>query len=116
MAMPTGSGDLRERVAFDKRGSGSDGGGGVVTTWQEQFQRNAAYVHRTGGEAVMADRLQGKHTLVIRVRADSQTRTVSTDWRARDARAGTVYNILDVTPTVDRKWVDVLAQSGGPAG
>jgi SPP1 family predicted phage head-tail adaptor len=116
MAMPTGAGDLRERVAFDKRGTGSDGGGGVVTIWQEQFQRRAAYVHRNGGEAVMADRLQGKHTLVVRVRADSQTRTISTDWRARDARVGTLYNIIDVTPTVDRKWVDVLAQTGGPSG
>lgn len=116
MAMPTGAGDLGERVAFDKRGSGSDGGGGVVTGWQEQFQRRAAYVHRNGGEAVMADRLQGKQTLVIRVRADSQTRTVSTDWRARDARLGTAYNIIDVTPTVDRKWVDVLAQTGSAAG
>jgi SPP1 family predicted phage head-tail adaptor len=112
MAMSNGAGDLRERVAFDQRGAASDDGGGTTTTFVEQFQRRAAYVHRNGGEAVMADRLQGKHTLVIRVRADSQTRTVSTDWRARDARVGTVYNLLDVTPTVDRKWVDILAQSG----
>jgi SPP1 family predicted phage head-tail adaptor len=112
MVMPTGAGDLRERVAFDKRGTGSDGGGGVVTTWAEQFQRRAAYVHRHGGESVMADRLQGTHTLVIRVRADSSTRTISTDWRVRDARTGAVYNIRDVTATVDRMWVDVLAQSG----
>jgi SPP1 family predicted phage head-tail adaptor len=116
MAMPTGAGDLRERVAFDKRGTGSDGGGGVVTTWQEQFQRRAAYVHRNGGEAVMADRLQGKRSTLIRVRADSQTRTIDTAWRVRDARLGTIFNIIDVTPTVDRKWVDVLAQTGGPAG
>jgi SPP1 family predicted phage head-tail adaptor len=112
MAMPTGAGSLRERVAFDKKGTGSDGGGGVVTAWQEQFQRRAAYVHRNGGEAVMADRLQGRHTLVIRIRADSQTRTISTDWRVRDVRTGTVYSIHDVTPTVDRMWVDILAQSG----
>jgi SPP1 family predicted phage head-tail adaptor len=116
MAMPTGAGSLRERVAFDKKGTASDGGGGTTTAWAEQFQRRAAYVHRNGGEAVMADRLQGRHTLVIRVRADSQTRSVSTNWRARDARVGTVYNIVDVTPTVDRMWVDVLAQTGGPAG
>lgn len=112
MAMPTGAGSLRERVAFDKKGAGSDGGGGTTTTFVEQFQRRAAYVHRNGGEAVMADRLQGMHTLVIRVRADSQTRTIGTDWRARDARGGTVYAIRDVTPTVDRMWVDILAQSG----
>lgn len=115
MAMPTGAGSLQERVAFDQRGSGSDGGGGVVTAWQERFTRWAAYVHRNGGEAVMADRLQGRHTLVIRVRADSQTRAISSDWRVRDARTGTVYSIHDVTPTVDRAWVDILAQSGAAA-
>lgn len=112
MAMPTGAGSLRERVAFDKKGTGSDGGGGVMSAWLEQFQRRAAYVHRNGGEAVMADRLQGRHTLVIRIRADSDARTISTDWRVRDVRTGTVYAIHDVTPTVDRMWVDVLAQSG----
>jgi SPP1 family predicted phage head-tail adaptor len=112
MAMPNGSGSLRERVAFDKKGAASDGAGGTTTAWAEQFQRRAAYVHRNGGEAVMADRLQGRHTLLVRVRADSQTRTISADWRVRDARTGTVYAIHDVTPTVDRMWVDVLAQSG----
>lgn len=116
MAMPTGAGSLRERVAFDQRGSGSDGGGGVMTGWQERFQRRAAYVHRNSGEAVMADRLQGKRTLIIRVRADSLTRTVTNAWRARDARTGQAYNILEATPTVDRAWVDVLAQTAGPNG
>lgn len=116
MAMPTGAGSLRERVVFDQRGSGSDGGGGVTTAWQERFRRYAAYVHRNAGEAVMSDRLQGKRTLVIRVRADSLSRTITSAWRARDARTGQTYNILDVTPTVDRAWVDILAQTGGPNG
>ncbi|WP_165358253.1 phage head closure protein [Mesorhizobium sp. Pch-S] len=116
MAMPASSNSLRERVAFDKRGTGSDGGGGVTTPWQETFSRRAAYVHRNTGEAVMADRLQSKRTLLIRVRADSQTRTITGGWRARDARTGQAYNILDATPTPDRRWVDILAQTGGPNG
>lgn len=116
MVIPIGAGSLRERVAFDRRGSGSDGGGGVTTAWQERFQRRAAYVHRNSGEAVMAGRLQGKTTLIIRVRADSLTRTVTNTWRARDARTGQGYNILEATPTVDRAWVDFLAQTGGPNG
>ncbi|WP_144223611.1 phage head closure protein [Mesorhizobium amorphae] len=116
MAMPTSSNSLRERVAFDQRGRASDGGGGTTTTWQEKFSRRAAYVHRNTGEVVMADRLQKKRTLLIRVRADSQTRAITNDWRARDTKTGQTYNILDATPTPDRRWVDVLAQTGGPNG
>ncbi|WP_181171964.1 MULTISPECIES: phage head closure protein [unclassified Mesorhizobium] len=116
MSMPADAGSLRQRVVFDKRGSGSDGGGGVVTGWQEQFSCAAAYVHRNVGEAVMNDRLQGKHTQVIRVRATSLTRPVTTGWRVRDARKGTIFNILDATESQDRAWIDLLAQSGGASG
>ncbi|TPM92725.1 phage head closure protein [Mesorhizobium sp. B2-1-3A] len=116
MAMPDSAGALKEKVAFDLRGTGSDGGGGVTNAWQEQFSCRAGFVHRTSGESVMADRLQGKHTLVVRVRSSSHSRVVTTAWRVRDVRKGTHFNIIDVTETVDRKWVDILAQSGGPNG
>ncbi len=116
MAMPTGAGSLCERFAFDRRGTASDGGGGTTTIWQEQFSRRAALVQRNSGEAVMADRLQGKRSIVIRVRSDSQTRSVAHAWRARDLRTGQAFNILDVTETSSRRWIDIFAQAGGPNG
>lgn len=108
----TGAGELRNRVMFERQGSASDGAGGTTTAWADQFERWAAFVHLKGGEAVMAGRLAGKHSQVIRVRADSLTRTVTADWRLRDKRAGTVFNVRDVTHTEDRAFIDLLCESG----
>jgi SPP1 family predicted phage head-tail adaptor len=112
MPKNSGAGQLYQRVAFDKETDGSDGYGGTVTGWTEQFQCRAGYTHLRGGESVMAARLEGTHSIVIRVRASSQTRTVTTDWRVRDTRAGTIYNIRDITPSDDRAFLDILVQSG----
>lgn len=107
-----GAGDLYYRVAFDKRAEVEDGYGNTVSNWVEQFQCRAAYRHLRGGESVMAGRLQGRHTQVIVVRASSQTRQITTDWRVRDARDGTVFNIRDVTVQTDRMFISFLCESG----
>jgi SPP1 family predicted phage head-tail adaptor len=108
----TGAGDLDQRVAFDKRSATSDGAGGTTTAFAEQFKRWAGYKHLRGGETVMAGRLAGKHSLVATVRKDSQTELITTDWRMRDARTGTVYNVRDITPTDDRAFLELLCESG----
>jgi len=109
----SGAGDLnRRKVAFDKQSAASDGHGGQSTAFAEQFVVAAKYTHLRGGETVMADRLAGRHPMIIRVRATSQTRLVATGWRARDARDQTIYNIRDVTPTEDRRWIELLVESG----
>lgn len=108
----TGAGDLRNRAIFEVQGATSDGAGGMTTAWAEQFTRWAQYIHLKSGEAVMAGRLAGKHSQVIRVRADSQTRTVTADWRVRDKRTGTVFNVRDVTQPDDRAFIDLLCESG----
>ncbi|UXS00831.1 head-tail adaptor protein [Agrobacterium tumefaciens] len=116
MAKPRSAGDLFHRVAFDKREEIDRGDGVSVGQWIEQFQVRAGFAHLRGGESVMADRLQGQHTQVIFVRSSSETRQVSTDWRARDVRSGVEFNIRDVTPTSDRLWLDFLCQSGVASG
>lgn len=108
----TGAGDLRERIAFDKRSTSSDGAGGITTGFSEQFVLWASYKHLRGGETVMAGRLEGRHTAVIRVRASVNSRLINADWRARDARTSATYAIRDVTETPDRKWIDLLVESG----
>lgn len=112
MADPLGAGDLYYGVAFDKRAEVDDGYGNTVSDWQEQFQCRAAYRHLRGGESVMAGRLQGKHTQVIIVRASSQTRQITTDWRVRDTRSGEAFNIRDVTHETNRQWISLLCEKG----
>lgn len=112
MAKKPGGGDLFENVGFDMRGSASDGAGGTISAFVEQFTRRASYIHLRGGEDVLAARLEGRHVQVVRVRADSSTRTVTTDWRISDKRSGVAYNIRDITPSGDRMWLDMLVEKG----
>ncbi|MBD9372110.1 phage head closure protein [Rhizobium sp. ARZ01] len=104
--------DLFQRVAFDLRPPIDDGMGNTQGDWQEQFQCRAAYRHLRGGESIMAGRLQGKHTQIITVRASSQTREITTDWRVRDTRTGDEFNIRDVTHENGRQWISLLIERG----
>lgn len=108
----TGAGDLIHRVSFEKRDQSSDGAGGTTTAYSAQFTVSAVYIHMRGGEAVMAGRLEGRHSLVVRVRSSANTRLVTTDWRMRDMRTGEVFNVRDITRTEDRAWIDFLGESG----
>ncbi len=107
-----GAGDLRHRVAFDKRQREKDGSGNWQSSFVEQFQRRAAFVYAGGGEAVMAARLEGRGVLKIRVRSCSLTRTITQDWQMRDARLGTVYAIKEVDAVTDRQWVYLVVERG----
>lgn len=112
MPKPT-AGDLVYRVAFDKKGGpASDGAGGTTRAFAEQFQCRAGFIHLRGGETVQAARLAGQHPQVISVRSSAQTRDVTTDWRIRDVRTGDVFNIRDITPGIDRQFIDFVCQKG----
>lgn len=104
--------DLFYRAAFDQRDEVDDGYGNTQSDWVERFQSRAAYRHLRGGEAVMAGRLEGKHTQIITVPASSQTRQVDTDWRIRDVRTGEQFNVRDVTHETDRQWISFLVERG----
>lgn len=112
MAKRPSAGDLYYHVAFEKQGSGDDGAGGRMTAWAEQFRCRAAFHHLRGTETVLAARLEGTHTQVIRVRASTQSRAVTSDWRIRDVRTGDLFNIRDVEPQVDRQYISFLCQKG----
>ena len=112
MPKNNGAGQLFEHVGFEEPVSGSDGGGGITAGFAERFTCRAGYVHLRGGEAVLAARLGGQHTQVVRVRSASETRAVTTDWRIIDKRDGTTFNVRDITPSDDRRFLDFLCQSG----
>lgn len=106
------AGDLYYRVGFESPQSGSDGAGGVLDGFEEQFQVRAAYTHLRGGEGIIAARLEGRHAQIITVRFSSQVAAVTRDWRIVDKRNGDTFNIRDISPSKDRAFVDILAEKG----
>lgn len=111
-----GSGQLHYQVALLKREDVDDGMGNTVSDFVEQFQTRAEFIHLRGSEAVMAGRLQGKHTQVIRVRNSSNTRLISTDWMVRDVRTGKSFNIRDIEQEVNRQFIALTCESGVATG
>lgn len=113
---------LHERIAFDSPSPQSDGQGGMISGWTEEFEADAGFTWLRGGETVMAARLAGRQPLVMRVRKSSNTDQVTTGWRIRNTRngafdssgswTGPVYNIRSIVPTDDRRWYDITAESG----
>ena len=107
------AGELYFKFAFDKAAAPTnDGGGSVPGAWVEQFQCRAGLKFLRGTEPIIAQRLQGVQPVVIKVRVSSRTTQIDTTWRARDVRAGTVFNIRAVTPDDKRAYIDLLAESG----
>jgi head-tail adaptor len=116
MARTRSAGDLFFSVSFEERQDSDDGAGNVSSSWLERFRSRAGYIDLRGGEGVIASRLQGQHTLVVFVRASTQSKSVTADWRIRDTRDGRIFNIRDITITPDRAWIDFLCQSGVAEG
>lgn len=116
MAKQRSAGDLVFRVAFDKRIESDRGDGVTVGGWQEQFQCRAGLINLRGGEAVLANRLQGKRTQVFFVRTSAASKSVNTDWQVRDVRTGVAFNIREMTTSDDRAWLDILCESGVATG
>jgi head-tail adaptor len=113
----TRAGDLRHRIAFDKRQDVNPDApldlGNTQSAFVEQFVVAAKVEARFGGETVTAARLAGQQPVTITVRQSTQTRLITTDWRARDARTGTIYNIRSIVDPDDRRaFLEMLCQSG----
>ncbi len=106
------AGDLRERVALDKRQATNDGAGNHRTDFVQQFERRAQFVYAAGSEAVMAERLGGRSVLKIRLRKDSQTKQITSDWQLRDVRRGTVYAIREADTVTHPQCVYLVVVSG----
>ncbi|MEX4006937.1 phage head closure protein [Neoaquamicrobium sediminum] len=107
------AGALRDRVAFDKRGTVDDGmGNSVAGPFEEQFSVRAELRALRGSEAVIAGRLEGRNTFGVYVRPSIKTRLITSDWRMRDTRRGTVYAIRTVDAVTDPLWIYLTVESG----
>ncbi|QPC43492.1 phage head closure protein [Kaustia mangrovi] len=108
------AGRLRERLTFQRRAPIDDGYGNPVTgDWEDRFTVAARVKPSKGGETVLARRLQGVQPVVITVRSSTETRSVTPDWRAVDARTGTVYALRSAADMVEKNaYIEMLAESG----
>lgn len=109
--MPAGS--LRERITFDARAVTDDGYGNPVSgDFTEQFTVWGRVRPLKGGETVLASRLAGTQPVIITVRDTSDTREITSAWRAR---VGSVTYALTSPPAnMDerRQYFDILATVG----
>lgn len=116
--MPIKAGELRDRFAFDVREDLSnnsppgDGAGNMEGPWEEQFTVWAKLHYLRGSETVMASRLQSQQPAILTIRASSQSRLITTEWRCRNTRNSDVFNIREVTEHPDRSGIDLLIQKG----
>lgn len=113
--------ELRERVAFELRlaPSRDDYGNTVTGEWREQFAVAARIKPNLGigSESIQAARLGGSQPVIIRVRQSRDTARVTPDWRVRDARKGTLYNIRSIANLDERgAYLDLLCVSGEATG
>lgn len=113
----TSAGELRHRIAFDKREDvnpdAPDDLGNTQSVFVEQFVVSAKVQAKFGGEAVTAARLTGQQPVTIVVRRSSNTVLIGTDWRARDVRGGEVYAIRSIVdPDDKRQFLEILTQTG----
>lgn len=108
-----GAAKLLQSVAFDRRDTLDDGyGNRRAGDWVEQFSDRAQYILLKGGsETVMQSRLEGHPSVIVRLRRSANSMAVQTDWRMRDQRTGTAYNVRSVTADPSRALVDVLCEA-----
>jgi len=112
------AGPMRERLAFDKRedlsttSPAGDGHGNVEGAWQEQFVCAARLEPLRGGEQIVADRLAGVQGFRVTIRNSIQAALVTTAWRARDARLGTIYNIRAIVTDEKKAYREAICEAG----
>lgn len=110
--MERGAPQLYERVTFESPAPASDGYGGPVAGWNEEFSCRAEFIYLRSGEGVEQGRLTGQNTIVVRIRRSGQSHAIETDWRVVNTRTGEKMNVRSIIPTRDRRYLDVTAQSG----
>ena len=113
------AGDLRARVGFYRREVQSDGYGNNQASYgaSAEFTVAANIKPRLGGEQVLAGRLTGQNLVNITVRKSADTSSVTDDWRAKDERTGTIYNIRSIIDPEQEtsqhgRWLEMLCEEG----
>lgn len=106
------AGKLDRRVAFDAPTSAPNGQGGTISGWQERTVVWANFRFLRGGEVVQSARLEGRQPVVVTIRASTETKTITPEWRMRDARTGTIYAIRTCPPPGREGFIELTCESG----
>lgn len=116
MAKKPSAGDLVEAVAFDARTEGNPDSpadyGNTQLEWVEQFAARAHFLFLRAGETVQAGRLAGRQTVIATIRVSSASSEITSEWRMRDTRNAVEYAVRGKTLTADRRFYEILAESG----
>jgi head-tail adaptor len=113
------TGELRERVRFDRRATIPDEGyGNTQGAWATLAGPYAARIApAAGSEDVLAERLTGLQPVEITIRYSRQAATIQTQDRAVDVRSGRTYSISSVNNADERHaYLTILATAGGADG
>jgi head-tail adaptor len=110
------AGELEFRLRFEERRCVKDRyGNRRDDTWVERLTVWSGVTLLRGGEAVIAARLVGTKSAILKIRVSRNAREVRSEWRAVDVHSGEVWHIKEpprLTP--DRAYLEMLAQSGVP--
>ena len=105
-------GRLRERVAFDAPTMTDDGYGGQERGWTQVYACRAEFIYTRGAEEVEASRLAGMASYKVRIRGCDAARAIRSDYRMRDIRRGTAYNVRQIDSISDPHHVYFVVESG----
>ena len=100
------------RFIFEGYTTVDDGFGGQEQTWATIHDTRGTVVYARGSEGKEAGALTGTATFKLRIRSCVKARALTTDNRVKDGHTGRVFNIREVDPWTDLKWVYIVAEGG----
>lgn len=106
------AGDLTKRAALSEPVEAVDADGQIVQSYALRATVWANVKPLRGGESVMQARMESRSPAIITVRASSQSRQITSEWRA--VIDGKTYHVReDPRETQDRAFLEFLAEARG---
>jgi len=110
---------LPHLLKFQVRQNTPDEFGNSQTEFIDQFTEPARLIFASfGNETVVASRLEGRQPVIIKLRLNSRTIQIQSNWRAVDARNTEIIYAISAPP-VDRdqtrRWLEIPAVLGAAA-
>lgn len=101
---------LRRRATFQEAVLIRDPDGMLIQGWEDRFTRWCHVHYLRGSETVMQARLVSKSPVILTVRASTETRAVTSEWRA--VIAGVIFDLKeDPRPGEDGAVFEMLAEA-----
>lgn len=103
------AGALTERVQFSSPVPNADG---ENAGWSVEMTLWAGFTYLRAGETVMQGRMEGRNTIVVRIRRSSDSLRIKEDWKAVNQRTGQIMAVRSIVPTLDRAYLDITCETG----